>query len=67
MCAIFEFSDFTQKLRKKSDSSLKIGKNFTKDFPVKKNPREFFLNFIEEFSHKLIGDFQQKNLQKNSL
>ena len=34
---IFEFSDFAQKCGKKSDSSLKIGKNFTKDFPVKKN------------------------------
>ena len=33
----FRFSDFAQKKwGKKSDSSLKIGKNFTKDFPVKK-------------------------------
>ena len=55
MCGIFEFSDFAQNMWKKSDSSLKIGKNFTKDFPVKKiymeipckmnpaqNSREFF-------------------------
>ena len=34
MCAILGFSDFAQKCGKKSDSSLKIGKNFTKDFLV---------------------------------
>ena len=36
MRSIFELSDFAQKMWEKSDSSLKIGKNFTKDFPVKK-------------------------------
>ena len=35
MCAIFEFSDFAQKWYKKSDSSLKVVRNFTNDFRVK--------------------------------
>merc|ERR1712030_62560 len=32
--SIFDFSDFAQKVWKKSDSSLKFGKKFTKDFNV---------------------------------
>ena len=44
MCGVFELSDFAQKkCGKKSDSNWKIEKNFTKDFPVKKNPRESFV------------------------
>ena len=41
-----QFSSFLivlKKCGKKYDSSLKIGKNFTKDFPAEKIPREFFV------------------------
>ena len=33
MCGVFEFSDFAQKISKKSDSSMKFQKKFTKEFP----------------------------------
>ena len=36
MCRFFDFSDFAQKDGKKYDSSLKNGKNVTKDFLEKK-------------------------------
>ena len=47
-----------KKCGKKSDSSLKIGKNFTKDFPVKKkNPCKFFVKLTQI---KIKGNFLVK-------
>ena len=59
-----QFSSFLillKKCGKKSDSSLKIGKNYTNDFPVKRISKgtSYFINFKGEY-------FKQDSLYKKS-
>ena len=47
MCSIFDFGETTFYGNEIQFQVSELGKKYTKDFPVKKNPREFLLKWTQ--------------------